>query len=238
MKTEKISLSNGRKERYVMSTALKKQYTPALEKQNKTLNPYHNVVAVGPLLDTVYEMRYESYSAKRFIASNDSKVFSDEYDGSSNCTSYLTFKNKKVVGSIRGCMYDPLVSLPIPIADVFHNEIVQAIGFDCSMLEVNKFVISPYFQRRGGIVARFMIFDNVVSAALEQKANYLVVGVREEHIKFYCSMFGFELASDLRLYPDLQFKTALMICYDVVSFKQKLSARLGKYRKIEPSIER
>lgn len=84
-------------------------------------------------------------------------MFLDEYDGASNCASYLTFRNEKVVGSVRACMYDPLKTLPIPIMDVFYHEIEQSIGFDNSMIEVNKLVVAPYFQRRGGVFIPFEI---------------------------------------------------------------------------------
>lgn len=218
-----------------MNTALSSQYIPSFNKQSEVLSPYSNREAIGPLLDTVFKMRYESYSGKQFIETNNSKLFLDEYDGKSNCTSYLTFRKQRAIGSIRGCMYDPSKDLPIPIADVFHNEIQEALGFDKPMMEINKFVIAPHFQRRGGVTARFMIYDNVVSAAIDQNAEYLVAGVREEHIDYNRAMFGFELASDLRSYPHLQFKTALMICPDIASVKQKIDRKLNKRKPINDS---
>ncbi len=211
-----------------MNTALRSQNLPEIKRQPSITDRYRNRNATGPLLDTVFKMRYESYSGKQFIEENSSKLFMDEYDGKPNCTSYLTFHDQRAIGSIRGCMYDPSDDLPIPIADVFYHEIEQAIGFESRMMEINKFVIAPHFQRRGGLRARFMIYDNVVSAAFENNSDFLVAGVREEHIEYNRAMFGFELASDLRSYPHLQFKTALMICGDISSVKQKIDGKLHK----------
>ncbi len=207
-------------------------------RQHQMSSGYTNRVASGPLLDTVFKMRYESYYGKEFIEESSSKLFMDEYDGLSNSRSYLTFKNQKAIGSIRGCIYDPGKDLPIPIADVFYHEIEKAVGFDRSMLEINKFVISPHFQRRGGLRARFMIYSNVVDAAVEQGAEFLVAGVREEHIEYNKSMFGFELASDLRSYPHLKFKTALMVCTDIASVKRKIDRKLVNRKGFNDSLPR
>lgn len=222
-----------------MKNVIQNHFSPVELRQNSSKpNPYTNRVAMGPLLDTVFKMRYESYSGKEFIEENNSKLFMDEYDGLANSTSYLTFHNQKAIGSIRGCMYDPTKELPIPIADVFYHEIENAIGFNHSMLEINKFVIAPHFQRRGGLRARFMIYDNVVSSAVEQGAEFLVAGVREEHIEYNKAMFGFELASDLRSYPHLKFKTALMMCTDIESVKRKIDSKLKNRKSVNDSSSR
>lgn len=214
-----------------MSTALKENFVPYVKPGSTREDYYSNREATGPLLDIVFKMRYQSYSEEHFIEQNSSKLFMDEYDGTPNSTSYLTFHNQKAIGSIRGCFYDPDKSFSIPIADVFYDELKEAVGFDRSMMEINKFVIAPHFQRRGGLRARFMLYDNVVSAAVEKKAEFLVAGVREEHIDYNRKMFGFELASDLRSYPHLKFKTALMICTDIESIKQNIDKKLKRQKR-------
>ncbi len=213
-----------------MSTALRENFVPFAKTGAISTEVYSNREATGPLLDTVFKMRYQSYSGEQFIEENNSKLFMDEYDGTPNSTSYLTFHNQKAIGSIRGCFYDPTKDIPIPIADVFYDELQEAVGFDHSMMEINKFVIAPHFQRKGGLRARFMIYDNVVSSAIENNAEFLVAGVREEHIHYNRKMFGFELASDLRSYPHLKFKTALMICRDIDTIKQKIDSKLERHR--------
>ncbi|WP_086932908.1 N-acyl amino acid synthase FeeM domain-containing protein [Agarilytica rhodophyticola] len=206
----------------------------------KTINEYSNQRAYGPLLDTVFRLRYQSYSTEGFIKANDSKLFFDEFDDKPNCTSYLTFYKEsykeghrehyqeRAIASIRSCMYTPGSDQTIPIMEVFEKEIDNSIGLDNTMLEINKFVIAPHFQRRGGITARFMVYANVVNAALDQGAKYLVAAVREEHIQYNHSMFGFELASEPRSYPHLKFKTALMVCDDIERVRRRLDKKLGK----------
>lgn len=195
--------------------------------QPHVISGYTNQRAHGPLLDTVFRMRYESYSTEGFIPTNSSKLFFDEFDDKKNCTSYMTSYEERAIASIRSCMYTPGSDLDIPIMEVFHKELEENVGLDNTMLEINKFVIAPHFQRRGGIKARFMVYANVVNAALDQGAKYLVAAVREEHIQYNHSMFGFELASDARSYPHLKFKTALMICDNIERIRQRLDKKIG-----------
>ncbi|MFL0808939.1 MAG: hypothetical protein K6L76_00855 [Agarilytica sp.] len=204
----------------------------------KTRNEYRSVLAKGPMLDRVYSMRYKSYSEKDFIEKSTSEKFMDEFDGTQNCHSFLTFHEGKAIGSIRGCLHDPSQNFSIPIVDVFFNEIRQSVGFDQKMLEINKFVIAPHFQRRGGLRARFAIYDNVVSMAQQNDARYLVAGVREEHIGYNQKMFGFELASDLLSYPHLNFKTALMVCEDINAVKEKIDSKLKPRKSFDDSSPR
>ncbi len=194
------------------------------------LGEYQNIIAKGPLLDTVYRLRYESYSEQNYIDKNDTKLFIDEFDSKPNCTSYLTLHNHTPIGSIRSCLYDPSTARPAPIMEVFEDEIGQQIGYDKAFMEFNKFVVSPEFQRQGGVVARFMIVENVARAAQQAGVNFLVIAVREEHLKYYNAVFGFEQASDVKSYPHLSFKTALMVTDDIPRFRRRLDRRL-KIRK-------
>src|SRR5687768_8610817 len=52
---------------------------------------YHSIRAYGPLMDSVFALRYKSYSADNHIEKNPSERFMDEFDGRKNCTSYLTY---------------------------------------------------------------------------------------------------------------------------------------------------
>ena len=42
---------------------------------------YSSIKAYGPLLDHVFSIRYESYSAEDYIEKNPAKRFMDEFDG-------------------------------------------------------------------------------------------------------------------------------------------------------------
>lgn len=190
--------------------------------------PYHNIRAYGPYLNTVFKMRYESYREKGYIDQHTTRQFYDEFDSENNCTSYLTFYQGRAIATIRSCMYTSDTDQSIPIFEVFKDEIKYNIGLDSPMVEANKFVMAPHFQRRGGVKARFMIYANVINAALDLGAKYLVAAVREEHIAYNTALFGFKLISKPRAYPHLKFKTALMICDDVPNMRKRLDTKLGE----------
>src|SRR5690606_73689 len=124
---------------------------------------YHNIKAYGPLLDHVFSLRYESYSAEDYIEKNPTKRFMDEYDSQPNCTSYLTYHDKKPIGSIRLCRYNPKESWKIPVMNIFKDEIKKEIGLEKSFLEANRFVVHPDFQSKGGVRARFSIYRNIIT---------------------------------------------------------------------------
>ncbi len=140
-----------------------------------------------------------------------------------NSTSYLTYFEKKAIGSIRACIYKPEEQLSIPVMDVFEEELKNSVGFDHVMIEANKFVIDPSFQKRRGIKARFGIYSNIANSVLENKAQHLVAAVRPAHLKFYRKYY-FETASEIKAYPHLKFKTVLIICKNINAFCEVIKA--------------
>ncbi len=189
---------------------------------------HFNRLAEKSDLEMVYRIRYESYRKDGLINENGRKRFNDEFDSTQNCHSFLTYCDNQAIGSIRACIYTPDKNLRIPIFDVFNTEIERSIGYKDSMTEINKFVVLPSFQRRGGVLARFMLYKNVVDSAISNDCKYLVAGVREEHINYNKSLFGFSVESDLQSYPHLKFKVALMICEDIKQVKHKIDSVLLK----------
>jgi len=162
------------------------------------------------MLDRVYTMRYRSYSAENYISENSSLEFKDEYDDQPNSSCFLAYYKNDVVGSMRTCVYNPAIGHPVPIMEIFDQEIRNSIGYDNIFVELNKFVIDPVFQRKGGLQTRFTLMDAVLEETLKQNAVAVFAAVRPEHVKFY-KMFGSEIISDVKSYPHLSFKTVLMM---------------------------
>ena len=183
---------------------------------------YYSIAARNPvLLNLVYSMRYRSYSAEDYIDKNSSGKFLDEYDSMPNCTSYLTFLDKKAIGSIRACVFTPEDGLQIPAMEVFEQEIEMHLGFDEPFVEANKFVIDPDFQKHRGVKARFNVLRNIIEKAIESNAPNIITAVRAEHLKFY-KMLYFVPISNSKRYPHLAFDTILMVCKDLASVKQRI----------------
>jgi hypothetical protein len=188
--------------------------TTALQIQEKPKSDYYNILAKGPMLDRVYSMRYRSYSTEGYIEENSSLKFIDEYDNKPNSTCFLLYNQNKAVGSIRTCVFDPLDRLAIPVMEVFDQEIRNDIGYDSTFVEVNKFVIDPSFQRKGGVEARMQLIGSAVEEVIRRNASSLLLAVRPAHVRFY-KMFGCNPISDAKSYPHLSFKTVLMASTDI-----------------------
>lgn len=207
----------------------------AIKTREKLHNDYYSTIAKGPMLDRVYSMRYKSYSAEGYIAENSSMKFIDEYDDKPNSTCFLLYHKNKAVGSMRTCVFDSSERLPVPVMEVFDEEIRNHIGYEGIFLETNKFVIDPQFQRRGGIHARFLLFAAAVEHAIRKNASSIVVAIRTEHIKFY-QMFGGKVVSEEKSYPHLNFKTVLMISTGVMKCRDFINSKVAVIEKNDPVL--
>ncbi len=198
-------------------------------------NDYYSIAAKGPMLDRVYSMRYRSYSAKDYIEKNETHRFMDQYDSKSNCTSFLTYYKNRPFGSVRTCVFNPELQNTVPVMEVFGKEIGEAIGYRSTFVEANKLVIDPSFQDKAGVVARLNIYENIVNTIVEHDAKYLVAGIRTEHIKFYKFMH-FDVMSEERSYPELNFKTVLVICHDVNAFRDRIYSRTRRSEVVSDTL--
>lgn len=200
---------------------------------------YQVKCATGPLLDRVVSMRYRSYSSEGYINKNSSEKFMDKYDSMPNCRSYLLFDphmGRPPVASVRACIYDPQDDLPVPVLDAFRDEVEAAIGLKDKFLEINKFVVEPKFQRRGGATARFQLFKAMAEETVSNQSKNVVLAVRESHIKFYTRRFGCAQISEAKEYPGLKFKTVLLLAKNMVMARDLIfdqaNQRINRYEPI------
>lgn len=188
--------------------------TTAIQSPENADNDYRTVVARGPMLDRVYSMRYKSYSAENYIEENSSLKFIDEYDGKPNSTCYLLYHQNKTIGSMRICEYNTRERLAVPVMEIFNDEIKENIGYEGTFVEINKFVIDPSFQRKGGTEARMLLIATMVEEAIRRESSAMLLAIRPAHVRFY-KMLGCHQISDIKSYPHLSFKTVLMACTDI-----------------------
>jgi N-acyl-L-homoserine lactone synthetase len=209
--------------------------TNAVQIQTKPESDYYSVIAKGPMLDRVYSMRYRSYSAEGYIEENSSLKFIDEYDDKPNSTCFLLYHQNKAVGSMRTCVYDSSKRLAVPVMEVFDEEIRNTIGYDSTFVEVNKFVIDPSFQRKGGVEARMLLVGTVVEEAIRRGSSTIVIAVRPAHVRFY-KMFGCHQISDAKSYPHLSFKTVLMACTDIQWSRNFIRSKVDVIEKYDDPV--
>ncbi|MDO8265649.1 MAG: GNAT family N-acetyltransferase [Candidatus Saccharibacteria bacterium] len=209
--------------------------TNALQTQEKPQSDYYSVIAKGPMLDRVYSMRYRSYSTEGYIEENSSLKFIDEYDNKPNSTCFLLYHQNKAVGSMRTCVFDPNERLAVPVMDVFDDEIKHNIGYDSTFVEVNKFVIDPSFQRKGGVEARMLLVGTVVEEAIRRGSSSILIAVRPAHVRFY-KMLGCNPISDAKSYPHLTFKTVLMACTDIQWSRNFIRSKVNVVEKYDDPV--
>ena len=115
---------------------------------------------------------------------------------------------------MRVCEYNTIERLKVPVMEVFEEEIRNNIGYNSTFVEINKFVIDPSFQRKGGAEARMLLIASMVEEAVRRGAACMLLAVRPAHVRFY-KMLGCQQISDIKSYPHLSFKTVLMACTDI-----------------------
>lgn len=191
---------------------------------------YSCLEAKGPLLDKVFSLRYQCYNQKGYIADNNSGLFLDEYDNRKHVKSYLAYKNKEVIGSIRVCGYCPEEKTGIPALEMYEEELAENIGLGSRIVEANRFVIKPSFQNKIAVDARFTIFKSVVDFALSFGAKAIVIAVRREHANFYRLLKCYPI-SDFKKYHGVSFETVLLSCVDIEKAK-KIIGRILKHDKV------
>ncbi len=209
--------------------------TTALQTQEKPQSDYYSVIAKGPMLDRVYSMRYRSYSSEGYIEENSSLKFIDEYDNKPNSTCFLLYHQNKAVGSMRTCVFDSSKRLAVPVMDVFDEEIRSTIGYNNTFVEVNKFVIDPSFQRKGGVEARMLLVGTVVEEAIRRGSSSILIAVRPAHMRFY-KMLGCHQISDAKSYPHLSFKTVLMACTDIQWSRNFIRSKVDVIEKYDDPV--
>lgn len=198
----------------------------ALQNHSTRRDSYFSVAARGPMLDRVYSLRYRSYSEEGYINKCSSRKFMDEFDARENCTSYLTYHDNELVGSIRACVYMPGNDGVVPVSEVFEDEIRDNVNLDAPVVEANKFVVSPSFQKKGGLRGRFSVFKNIVDHVLDINAKTILIAVRPEHVDFYKILY-FSRMSEEKSYPHLSFKTILLKCDDIEALRARIWGKLG-----------
>ncbi len=160
---------------------------------------------------TIYNVRYDAYLASQSINANQKRTFIDDYDDQPNCISHIEYIDGKPAGSIRACIFnkeDPFWT--IPAQELFGEEIKNALGSDCSLVESNKFVIHPNYQGKS-IALKFRLLKFVFDHALNIDAKYLITSPRATQLDFYENIL-FRQISGVKRSLALNFDIALMAC--------------------------
>ena len=184
----------------------------------KTITSLSPIVELGKIqtfiakrseLDSVYKLRYCAYLSEGAIDGNSSNSFSDKYDKSLQSISHIAKVDNEIIGSIRGCYYDPnRPEIPLPCFEVFNSEIEKEIGLESSIFESCRFVIQP--NNKKAFHTNLALIKTNCILVYAKEYRHTITAVRERHISFY-EIMGFEKCSEPKIYPGLKVKMVLMI---------------------------
>jgi hypothetical protein len=160
-------------------------------------------------LSEVTQLRYTAYRNVNAIAENSEEKFQDAYDSAANAKSCLVYEDDKLVASLRACVYSAELNyLPIPAFEVYKNDIEKAIGLDKTIVESNRFVISP--DKMDSKLLFKIPFRFIILNLKKFDGDYIITAVREKHIPLYKRFLCMEPISGLQKYPGIDVEMVLM----------------------------
>lgn len=176
------------------------------------LSKIRTFIAVKNDLDGIGKLRYDSYLAEQAVSTNRSKSMVDEYDGKGNCINHVAYFDDKLIGAIRGIIYDPnsknVSDVEPPSFKIFRDEIIKEVGLSDKIIESCRFVIHPSFKKAFHANLALIKTNCILSYAMD--CTHTITAVRERHVSFYEKM-GFYKCSDEKKYPGLEVKMVLLM---------------------------
>ncbi len=162
----------------------------------------------------LFKKRYECYLAANAIEASNSEKMSDHYDELSSCYNQAAFHNGKLIGGIRGIIYDQGKSKDVPSFETYFEEINFEIGMQDKFLESCRFVIDESMGR--SIIPSLALVRSNIILALATSCQHIITAARMKHVPFYESL-GMKLVSASKVYPGLHVEMALLIGFDIQS---------------------
>jgi len=159
----------------------------------------------------IFELRYTAYLDNDSISPNSQHVFTDEYDETGYCYSYLKKIDGVAAGCIRACVYDPnKQDEKIPAMENYSSEIRKNFKKTDILLEANKYAIHPAFQNRHRSL-KFALYGAVLQLANQVGADYIIGAIKPHNERFY-TRANFVPISETKQSLRNNFLTTLMAC--------------------------
>jgi len=163
------------------------------------------------LRDEVYALRYRAYRSEGAIDSNSRERFTDTYDEQPNHVLWALCDHERVVGSIRTTWFDPIEPhLRIPELDAYSDDVTRIVPDGKRLLSGNRFVTEPERERKNSLIVLLLLRHHMIVA--QQRADYALAAVRQNHLSFYRRMLRLAKISEGRIYPGLASTMYLTAC--------------------------
>ena len=153
-------------------------------------------------------LRYEALRERGEIAASGEASHGDDHDTALNTTTFLLSRNGRAVGSTRSSVSSAQRRWPLPASQVYAREIAE-LGADATLVEASLMAIDP----AAGVdpkTALFHLFKAHMLQCASEKADWLIIAVRDSQIGFYRRMFNMEILSGAESYAGLATPRVLM----------------------------
>lgn len=158
--------------------------------------------------DCVYWLRYVSYRSREYIETDETMLFSDEYDLAPENFSIYLRQGGQIVASIRHCYSTPQRHAKIiPAYSVYPSETADIQHKVVS--EGNRFVVYPGLERHRRAYTTVLLRYQMASASY-LGSEIALAAVREQHVPFYRRYLMMFPISKPKYYPGLRFSTILL----------------------------
>jgi hypothetical protein len=153
-------------------------------------------------------LRYRALAARDDIEPRNDPGHGDEFDVAFNTETFVLSHEGRAIASTRTSAASTHRRWPLPASEAYRAAIA-ALGADATLVEASLTVVDPL----AGLDWKAVLFHLFKAHMLEcslQRADWLLVAVRESQIGFYRRMFNMEILSGTEKYPGLASPRVLM----------------------------
>ena len=162
-----------------------------------------------------YSLRYLCYLDGGFIAPNQNRLFSDQFDRLPNTETVVVYQDDEPIASVRVCFLSLFHPTPAPVRDTFSDQL-DALLAPCrrsvhgmEAVEITRLVRSPRFANNQGLV--FALYRLAGLLGIQRDIRLILSCVRSNHVLFYRRL-RYSVIAGPRSYPGLTCPMHLLAC--------------------------
>ena len=159
----------------------------------------------------IFRLRYKAYRREEAIAPNAGGLFHDAHDDDDNAFLFGIRLDDRLAGSIRVHVCSPEFAIS-PGLEVFPDILEPLLAAGESFSDPTRFVVDPDLRSETSLLPHFGL--RLGSMACDHFGlDRILATVRQEHAPFYKRLFGLDLLTAPRDYPNLKKPICLMSGY-------------------------
>ena len=156
----------------------------------------------------IFRLRYKAYRSEGAIEPNAAGLFHDAHDDDDNAFLFGIRLDGRLAGSIRVHVCSPEFAVS-PGLEVFPDVLEPLLDAGESFSDPTRFVVDPDVRGETALMPHFGL--RLGSMACDHFGlDQILATVRQEHAPFYKRLFGLDLLTPPRAYPNLTKPICLM----------------------------